>query len=478
MKSLLLLLLTSLQICFVNAQDCPCAEELTFVIDYYEQNLPGFADNVDTSNRESYEFFKMQLRAEAMAACARENACYKLLLTYAEFFRDNHSSVFSARHAAIDEKNAIAVDSFQRSELFRDREKLKISGKKRKNKLEDIENTYRSDDGVYTVAVVKSKNNFRDYAGVIVSSQTPLWQKGQVKFELKHKGGNRYDMYQYMRNHAIVYSKNVTLTAGILNDSWFNIQLKNPQAYNTNVPWKLEYREPDPETAYLRIPTFNANWYAKLDTFYRKYDSLILTKPNLIIDVRNNGGGSDACVWPLLKYIYTKPFRTDYVDVYVTQENIRKSIAWYDENKNDTVNFDRPYLDEVLAEIESMKNAPDHSFIPRSSGELVQLDQTRQFPKKVAIITNKYCASSCETLLFVARESDKAIIVGENSGGYVGYGEVSTVQTPHFHFDLVCSMTRYQQQREFEEIGISPDYYLNNDSEWIGQTLRILRERK
>ena len=96
-------------------------------------------------------------------------------------------------------------------------------------------------------------------------------------------------------------------------------------------------------------------------------------------------------------------------------------------------------------------------------------------PKKVVIIANKYCASSCETLLFWALESDKTILVGENSGGYVGYGEISGVETPNFHFELGCTMTRYTEQRKYEADGIPPEYYLNNDSDWVEQAVELMK---
>ncbi|MFA9188592.1 S41 family peptidase [Flavobacterium magnesitis] len=194
------------------------------------------------------------------------------------------------------------------------------------------------------------------------------------------------------------------------------------------------------------------------------------------MDVRNNGGGSDACVGPLLKYIYTKPFYDDNVDVYSTKENIRKSIEWYEQNKNDTINFDKKKFKEITDEIENMKSVPNKTFIARSKGEIIKLDSIFENPTKVAIIMNKYCASSCETLLFWAKESDKTILVGENSGGYVGYGEISEVNTPNFNFELGCTMTRYNKQREFEVIGISPKYYLTNQKDWIEQTIEQLKK--
>ncbi|MDG1261529.1 MAG: S41 family peptidase [Flavobacteriales bacterium] len=97
-------------------------------------------------------------------------------------------------------------------------------------------------------------------------------------------------------------------------------------------------------------------------------------------------------------------------------------------------------------------------------------------PKKVIIISNKYCASSCESLLFWAMESDKTMIVGENSGGYVGYGEISSVPTPAFKFELGCTITRYNHQRKYEADGIPPAIYLNNEKDWIEQALELLEE--
>jgi hypothetical protein len=46
-----LLLLLSLPLL---SQKCSCEEEFNFVVNYYEENLPGFADNVNDSNLTSY----------------------------------------------------------------------------------------------------------------------------------------------------------------------------------------------------------------------------------------------------------------------------------------------------------------------------------------------------------------------------------------------------------------------------------------
>jgi C-terminal processing protease CtpA/Prc len=224
----------------------------------------------------------------------------------------------------------------------------------------------------------------------------------------------------------------------------------------------------------MRIPTFSGNWTAKLDSFYRANHLQIISKPKLIVDVRNNGGGSDAAAFQLLEYMYSKPFLSDQVDLYVTEENIRKSAEWYEENKGDTINFDAEFMAEILDEIERMKSAPLPSFIERFAQQEIRLDSVLKMPSKVYILQNRYCASTCESLLFWAKESDKVVLLGENSGGYVGYGEISSVKTPHFHFDLGCTMTRFVNQRAFEQTGIPPDIYLDNNSDWLEQVKNLL----
>ncbi|MBL0357873.1 MAG: hypothetical protein IPP72_13745 [Chitinophagaceae bacterium] len=298
-----------------------------------------------------------------------------------------------------------------------------------------------------------------------------------VKMELKKKSINKYEAFVYSRNHSLRYYPNYELKEGILGDNWFKTTLKRRISYNLNNLGNVEFRILNDSTTYIRVPAFDNELYSELDSFYRKNDKEIISKPYLIIDVRNNGGGSDRNARPLLKYIYTKPFTEDTVDLYVTEENIKMWELWYGEQSKDTLNFDKDYQVELAAEIDKMKKTSLNSFLQRGDGNSKVTDTIVKYPEKVAIIINKYCASSCETLLFWAKESGKTILVGENSGGYVGYGEVGGLSTPCYNFNLTCTMTRYRNQRKYEVIGIAPDYLLDNSADWIAQTMKILYKK-
>jgi hypothetical protein len=452
-----------------------------FVINYYEENLPGFVDNVTQENFATYNAFKKELVDKTENQCENRENCFKILLTYVEFFKDNHSSIYINNTISVDESKKEEVEAFRNSDTFINREIIGELNSKIRNPLDSIENIYTISEGVYKVAVVENKNDFRDYAGVIVDSKTPLWEKGQVKFELKRTSDSTYNMYTYMRDHSLMFYKNVKLKNGILNDTWLNTKLKgkSKRVFSSAVYGDLTFKEIDAQTNYLYIPTFDGDFSAAINNFYKEFDSLIRLKPKLIIDVRDNPGGSDANVDPLIKYLYTKPFKRDAIEVYATKENIRKFTEFYNYVKEDSVNYDKETLNFISGEIKRMQSVPDKTFIQRGETEMVELDEVLPYPNNIAIITNRNCASSCEDLLFRAMQSDKAIVVGENSGGYVGYGDVTQATTPNFNFILNATMTRYgAEQRKYEAEGIPPDYYLDANIDWIQQTVELLEEVK
>ena len=460
------------------SQTCKCETELKFVSNYYEKNLPSFIDNVNSSNRKQYEKFKKLLFYKSKNSNSKMD-CFKLLTYYVEYFKDNHSSIYM-QDIEVNENDEKSLENFLNSETYKSREHYNLKETDLKQFAQnDIRGIYQNSDSTITITVIPNKDNFREYIGVVTESKSKLWKKGQVKIEINKNGKGGFEAFYYSYKHSLKFYPDYTLQNGILGDFWFKKSLKNKVNYSHNFDNKIEYKTLNDSTSYLRISSFSSELNAKIDSLYKKIDSEILKKPYLIIDVRNNGGGSDGNVYPLLKYIYTKPFIDDKVELYVTKDNIQVWENWYNEQSKDTINYNKQNQLESLAEINKMKNAENGTFIPRGSSEnkTIKLEKVEKYPKNVAIITNRWCASSCESLLFLAKESDKSIIVGENSGGYVGYGEVGEIITPCYKFDLTCTMTRYDKQREFEVIGISPNYKLNNDKSWIEQTMEILEKK-
>ena len=460
---------------FTFAQtDCACEKELDFVMGYYERNLAAFADNVNDDNRSAYEAFKVDLRKEAQTVNL-EADCFRVLTYYVEFFKDNHASIYM-RSQGVDEDNEAAVSQFLEADLFQSREVYQLEEKDLKQyPLDDIRGIYRIDD-VYEIAIVPSKTPFRDYVGVIISTKSKLWKKGQVKLEIKQVGDNQYQAFSFMRNHSLRYSGRYQLKNGILGDTWVKTSKGDGQSYATNEDLSFHFKMLNDSIAYLRIPSFFGDYAARIDSLYQAADSQIRKTPYLIIDVRDNGGGSDRNVTPLLPYIYTNPIKGDRVDLLVTADNINLWKKWQKEWEADSENYGSEQVAWIGKEIKRMEKAKPGSWIVRSKGGTHKTKDVVKSIKSVAIIQNQYCASSCETLLFLAKQSEKTILVGENSGGYVGYGENGAVNTPCYNFSLTCPMTRYKEQRKYEATGVIPDHQLAYDSDWIQQTIRLLEK--
>lgn len=190
--------------------------------------------------------------------------------------------------------------------------------------------------------------------------------------------------------------------------------------------------------------------------------SSIQAKPSLIIDLRDNGGGAEECYIDLLKYLCTKPLTIDPADVWVSPDNIRK--------------YENEGHPEEL--IERMKNARPFTFIPLTQNAITrwEIDGTG-YPERIALIFNKKTASSAEGMIIYAMQSDKVITLGENSGGYLGYGNVKTEMVPCGKYIINSTTTMYSEKSKFEFIGITPQIKLKPDQDWVKSAITVLQKK-
>ena len=280
---LLLLMMLPFSLFSQNAQqNCACINDLNFVIDYYERNLPAFGDNVTTKNQADYDKLKKQLQREAKTNPSKAT-CFKIVTYYVEFFKDNHSRI-TMDFPRVDENDEVALATFYQSDIYKNRETYEFSQADfEQYAQDDIRGLYQTADTSYTIAVIPQKNALRDYIGVIIDSKTKLWTKGQVKFELKTKPQGGFAAFVYMRNHSIVYDANFSLKDGILGDSWFKLSKKDNENHALNYNRSFMHQAIGDSITYLRIPTFAGEYSAVIDSLYAAADATIQTNPYLII---------------------------------------------------------------------------------------------------------------------------------------------------------------------------------------------------
>ncbi len=450
---------------FVLGQQCDCLSQLSFVINYYEQNNPAFQKiKVNPASHKLYLREVQKIKKEAGSLSAID-PCIISLDRYVGLLKDHHSEIgFNLKRTDLGTQEKIA--DFKKSASYRGYTKVKIDTAQlipllQSKKAADIEGIYSNGSSII-FGIFQQDKNPDHYIGVVLR-ENKLLDVGHVLLELNRTQENSY---------------NVTYNIGLLG---FNFQkiFKSQRIENGLIPGfgfsktnprstkkEYEFKMLNDSTNYIRVSSFDAKLTDELDSFYRQVDKEIRDKPYLVVDIRNNGGGSERSYFNLLAYAYTKPLKLDSALVWVSPENIKR--------------YEEAAPGNHTRLIERMKTAKPFSFIPQTeeSTNTWALDSATIYPKKIALLYDRGTASSGEGLIVYFKQSDKVITIGENSGGYMGYGNVMTAQTPCEQFTIRSTTTRYFEKSQYEFVGVEPMYKVSRDQDWIKYAQELLNKKQ
>lgn len=204
----------------------------------------------------------------------------------------------------------------------------------------------------------------------------------------------------------------------------------------------------DDSSATLRLPSFDATYKPVVDSVMAAHESQLRSTPYLIIDVRGNGGGytgSYASVTPL---IYSGPFHEAGIDVWASPAN----VAHYRQLARDTSLSlaDRATITSFLARAEGHLN----EFVELSPDTIIRPDTVFAVPRRVAVLVDSACASSCEDFLLHVRQSTKVTLLGSHSRGMDDYGEIRGVWLPGWR--RVVLPTNRMRGPRIDNTGIAP----------------------
>ena len=222
-----------------------------------------------------------------------------------------------------------------------------------------------------------------------------------------------------------------------------------------NIYWT--FKSIDSTALLFRIPDFS--WSSKkiIDSLIRTNYDLITKTPILIIDLRGNGGGIDYSYLELLPFLYTHPYESKGVEWLASKGNIE-----FFENSLKTGAVRKGYEEELIDQIRVMKENVN-SFISLDSTVYIERDSILEYPQKIGLIVNDFCASSCEQFILAGKNSSKTIVFGTNTLGVLDYSNTVPVSLPVKNISLRYPMTRSQRLPEYpiDNIGIEPDVKIN-----------------
>lgn len=219
---------------------------------------------------------------------------------------------------------------------------------------------------------------------------------------------------------------------------------------------------PDSRTALLTIKTGSLDYKIDLDTLIENNLSRIDITEHLIIDLRGNSGGGDDTYTNVIPFIYTNPIITYSAFLWTSENNI-SLFEQYVDNPN--------LPDETRQQIEEIVNkgkANPNSFVllGEKETETIELEEIKEFPRKVSILIDGKCTSATEEFLLKAKQSKKTTIYGyESTGGALDYSNLNPIITPSGYWYATVPTTRSSRLPEnpVDPDGILPDVLVNKD---------------
>jgi len=469
----------------LQAQNCNCAENLKWVKKIIEENDAGFQYALDQKGQEAYQAHNVKIE-QKLAGIKSNLDCTKLLSEWLQFVRKGHLSINRIDGKDVDslvsEAGFISKSNHPTVSISEDEFKNYLTIKKEQN-LEGI-----WDSPPYKVAIKKYPEG---YKGIIVSSTADNWMSGDVKFTLNNElsEGIYYlrDKTPEKISSTLPIGKNMFQLGNYLYTKIYPIVENTPleadfvKSYSTDKPYLQKINA---KTILLRIPSFNGRQKQTIDSLIAVHRPQLEKIENLIIDIRNNGGGSDGSYAEIIPLLYTNPIRTIGVTFYSTKLNNQRMLDFCKNYKE--YGIDPREVPFYRAAYDSLNNHLGEFVNLMPNRKLVRIDSgysTLPYPKQVAIIINGGNGSTAEQFLLEAKQSKKVKLFGTTTSGVLDISNMYFVESPCKEYRLGYALSKSYRipNMAIDNKGIQPDYYIDQtiqNPEWVEYARKILEDSK
>lgn len=462
MKYIYILFFLLLYTLDLNAQNCNCGNNFKYLVKKIEKNYVGFSDKVNATNKQRFQKFTDSL--QKIADQSNPYKCLSISREWLAFFKDKHIN-FGMDFGKL---NPDSVKSF-----FADEEKTTWSESnfqnyldKNKGKLDAIEGIWFS--GIYKLGIVKDKANKSLFIGFILKADGYRWDAQQIKFKIiktntsyrtnNFKGGDHSEQF------PVLTKQNDTLDFGIFG-KWYKGMHKAEQDQTAKqVDYSPKFKVANDTTSIFELPSFySLNYIAQVDSLINA-NKVVLTKTkHLIIDLRNNSGGSVLIYQKLIPYIYTNTILQEGGSVLATEENIRDGYSTEYPQMSDSIkSVFRQNLNKLKAHKGELYN-----LYPIDT---IKLQTVLKNPARISFLVNKETGSAAELFLLEAKQSTKVKLYGTYSAGVVDYTETVQTSMPCPFYTLwypACKSTRLPNF-PLDNVGIKPDIEIPDTvHDWI-----------
>jgi len=419
--------------------------DFDFMVETLRRNYAGWDTKVTAETTPALDALTARLRLAA--ATADDAQLDTILREYIAFFRDRHVQVGpTARPAAAADETTegpavvYPTRDWDEAEV---RARLEALGADRR----PIEGIWRIGGDRYRIGVLRTDDTAEKFEAVVLTTSAEGWSPGQIKAELTGTADGAFSVLYQDGNHAVQSVTATVLAEGVAValSEYGTWEREVPAVADPDIVARL-YPSGDmflkplsPQTLWLRLPDFDASRAEPLKALFEANAAALATTPNLVIDLRENGGGSDFVYDPVTALMYTRPIYSIGVEIRSTPENIRLRQATADRIRQEAPEG-AAQLDEIVA---LMQANPDQYFRPHADGFSIDArDAVLPFPKRIAVLIDG-AGSSGEQFLLEARQSRKVTLFGkQNSAGVLDFANVESTTMPSGRFGMAWATSR------------------------------------
>jgi hypothetical protein len=434
----------------IIAQCVNCTNNIIALEDTLKKYYVGFP-LIDT-NSVSYVTMKKRILRAAINLPVNLS-CYRLLREYSLYFNDLHLAFgfnFLSKKDSLFFKN----DNHLNQKLLKmQTNSFEVLSKK---DIDYFTGKWVDDRDVNVEIKIRNK---KVALGYLRTEDGKHWFKNDLRFFIYKKGGKYFANY-LARDH-FSYENEVQLYENEFAAGMY-LRLFKDDNYFTN-PDKFIFKAIDSNTNYIKVQNCTISNTKLFDSLVKVNHNLLTSKQDLIIDFRNNTGGSIYLLYPLLPYIadsWLYRFGAKVRSNEITQGYAKQ----YQNNATDSATK-KHYLD-----LENAMKINKDAYYELFEGYHMQQDTVYEYPKRVFILVNRKTFSAPEIFCELLKGASKVITVGEPTAGGISL-------TDWRNFDLPCKSIRVNtpfnisnMYDKYKDPGhkFYPDFIINAASrDWI-----------
>lgn len=478
---------------FAYGQDCNCSTAFQWLKKTFEENDAGFKYILSIKGQAAYDYHTQKIQGKINVAKTREE-CLLVLQEWLHFFRKGHIYIKTLERKKGSESLALAkqLDTLSIKNQFKEWPRLQIDLPEfekylSNKKTQDFEGIW--DSPPYKIAIKKTENG---YKGILINNVSPYWESGQIKLEIIREG-NELKGIAYMRDHSKAKSDHIECTGqNYLQVAGLGLKRLAPvlptetevQDYLTSLNTKNPYiKQLDKNTLYFRIPSFDPNQKNAIDSLLDANDEMLSKMPNLIIDIRGNGGGSDFSFSNIIPYLKTNPISTVGVEYLSTSMNNKRMLDFINKPEYKTF-FSNEQKEWIKKSYDTLqKHLGEFVYLnePKKEKEAEDSATKKAYPKQVGIIIDGDVGSTAEQFVLAARQSKKVKFFGTPTFGALDISNMYSIKDPCNEYELGYCLSRSKRIPQYilDDRGLQPDYFISNETpgfKWVTYVKQILEQ--